>query len=248
MKTNTRSTRPVKVFLLDQVVENLSVLDAAIVGDLYYWIAKDLNPWRNADDYAKFFKVNEKTVRSRLQLLSDHHKYFKRRRTRMKSGYLGAYEYSACQNSNSVALKGIYKRLLEKCSSLSDFGKFDPEWSEVQEIPEFQVLTLSSIESCGDIKSAYLLCRLAWGQAVHEQGELCFRSIKHFEKWSNLGERTAQRHLEKLEAKGFATSSKVGSDFMVSVYQSNSDVLDIEDFLNNVQQNRFDSIMELTEG
>lgn len=215
----TLTTRPEKIFLLDQVVQNFGVLEAAIVGDLYFWIAKGSKPWRLVEDYSELFMLNEKTIREKMKVMFEQHQLFYRKRTRMNEGYLGAYQYWAGKSGNSQTLLSIYVDLLNNEHHTNDFGRFEEGYSE---IPAFQMLTTEAIEQTGNVKSAYLLCRLAWAQSANCQKELYFNSKRHFTAWTNLGSRTAYRHLVKLRQLEALTIKEEKNCLSVSVNQENS--------------------------
>lgn len=195
--------RPEKIFLLDQVVEYQGVLDAAITGDLYYWIAKGMKPWRRVEDYEELFLVNEKTIRSRMKGLFEDNEYFYRERSRMKKGYLGAYQFSAANSSNSKALVKIYESILTNSDIGKDFGGFDVYVNEYKEVPRFQILQVDAIQQTGDIKLAYVLCRIAWGQTSKGQSGLLFNSKAHLGTYLHMTPKTAFRLVQRLQKQGF---------------------------------------------
>ncbi|MCW8108077.1 hypothetical protein OPS25_06165 [Alteromonas ponticola] len=236
--------RPEKIFLFDTVVNYQGVLGAAMTGDIYYWIAKGYNPWKCAEDYAEMFYVNEKTIRRKLRTLFEEQGYFHRKRTRMNSGWLGAYEYSHVNSHNSNALKELYTKLLTNNSPDHDFGEFDGCGNDYKEIPSFQILTIDSIDTTQDIKSAYLLCRISWAQSARGQTELYFRSNAHFEYWSNLGRGTAYRHLQKLRQLGVVTYNYSGSQFVVRASEDDPTVIYMESYMMDKQEVRAEALRD----
>lgn len=198
------TTRPEKIFLCDQVIQYTSILDAAIIGDLYYWIAKGKKPWRKASDYENLFRVNEKTIRNRFNSLTNEYRYLNRKRPRLDNGGFGAYQFSSNNTSNSKTLVSIYQGILNNSDINHDFGDFDPSETDYREIPRTQLLLTSSIEQTNCIKSAYLLDRICWAMVSRCQGELYFSNKAHLARWSSIKYKTAFRLIESLKTLGLA--------------------------------------------
>jgi hypothetical protein len=218
MRKASISTCPDKIFLLDQVVEKFSVLDAAIAGELYYWIAKGEQPWRVVSDYATWFLVNEKTIRLNIKNL-DAKKFFKVTRTRMRSGSYGANKFSKSNSGNSKALVGMYVSLLNNNFESKDFGEFDPNEPEYRETPKFQILFLKTIQEVGDLKAAYILDRICWAFNCYCEESRGFNSMTHFARWANLDRKTAERKLRFLEKNGFLESKESGGNLVITVFE-----------------------------
>ena len=193
---------PEKIFLCNQVIELNGLLDAAIVGDLFYWLAKGEQPWRKAEDYAEMFKVDAKTILRHFDRLTDELKYLSRKRTRLNNGKYGAYRFSDNQTKSSKALLSIYKGILQNSDIANDFGEFNQEEPEYKEVPSIQLLHIGSIADLKCYKSSYLLGRLCWAEVARGQEELFFASKSHFASWSGLQRKTAIRVLDKLKLKG----------------------------------------------
>ncbi|MED5236155.1 MAG: hypothetical protein VYD79_12880 [Pseudomonadota bacterium] len=203
MSNNKMSTVcPEKIFLCDQVIELSSLLDAAIIGDLFYWLAKGEKPWRKAEDYAEMFNVDAKTILRHFDRLTDELKYLSRRRTRLNNGKYGAYRFSDNQTKSSKALLSIYKGILQNSDIANDFGEFNQEEPEYKEVPSIQLLHIGSIAELKCYKSSYLLGRLCWAEIARGQEELFFASKSHFTNWTGLQRKTAIRVLDKLKGKG----------------------------------------------
>jgi hypothetical protein len=160
IKKRGESSRPTNLFLLTQCVELFGVLDAAILADLYYWIAKGDEPWRKAQEHADLFDVNEKTIRIHSKDLSDKHKCLGRKISILKSGKQGACKYFSTKSENSKSLKAQYIALFNQGFKKTDFGKALDQ--EVIEVPNFITLPVAFIERLKDINLAYLLARLYW--------------------------------------------------------------------------------------
>lgn len=198
------TTRPEKIFLCDQVIQYTSILDAAIIGDLYYWIAKGKKPWRKASDYENLFCVNEKTIRNRFTSLTSEYRYLNRKRPRLDNGGYGAYQFSSNNTGNSKALVSIYQGILNNSDIKHDFGDFDPSDTDYREIPRTQLLLVCSIEQTNCIKSAYLLDRLCWAMVSRCQDELYLSNKAHLARWSGIKYKTAFRLIERLKKLGLA--------------------------------------------
>lgn len=198
------TTRPEKIFLCDQVIQYTSILDAAIIGDLYYWIAKGKKPWRKASDYENLFRVNEKTIRNRFNSLTNEYRYLNRKRPRLDNGGFGAYQFSSNTTDNSKALLTIYQGILNNSDIKQDYGEFDPYDTNYREIPHTQLLLITSIEQTRCIKSAYILDRLCWAMVKRGQDELYFSNKAHLARWSSIKYKTAFRLIERLKKLGLA--------------------------------------------
>lgn len=215
MPKASKSVRPEKLFLLDQVVEKFSVLEAAITADLFYWIFKVEKPWKVVSDYAGWFGVNEKTIRRNIINLADA-KCFKVNRTRMRSGSFGANQFSKSNSGNSKVLYDLYASLFNNNFDSKDFGEFTPDESDYKECPRFQILFVDSIDEVEDIKAAYLLDRICWAMIARGQSELYFSSEAHFSRWANLDRKTSKRKLDHLRQKGMANYGQYGNRLVVS--------------------------------
>ena len=147
--------------MLDQIIKNTGLLDAAIIGDLFYWIAKGEKPWRNYNDYAQLFNVSIKTIQTRSSFLTEDLRYLSRTRTRMNNGHLVAYKYASNATKNSKILKGMYIDILNNSSINRDYGEFDPNCQEYKEIPNIQLLLPDTIQLTKCYKQAYLLDRIS---------------------------------------------------------------------------------------
>lgn len=209
---------PEKIFLCNQVIEQSSLLDAAITGDLFYWLAKGDKPWRKAADYAQIFKVDSKTILRHFDHLTDDLKYLSRKRTRLENGKYGAYKFSANQTQNSKALLSIYKSILQNSDIEKDFGKFDQEVADYAEIPSIQLLHIGAVSELGCYKSAYLLGRFCWAEVARGQDALYFSNKNHVAKWAGLKRKTALRVLDKLKERGLITYSYSDAGFEVATY------------------------------
>ena len=239
------STRPEKIFLLDQVVEKFSVLDAAIAGELYYWIAKGEQPWRVVSDYATWFLVNEKTIRLNIKNL-DAAKFFKVTRTRMRSGSYGANKFGKSNSGNSKALLNEYLALLNNNFESKDFGEFDPDEPAFKEIPKFQLLFIKTIQEVGDLKAAYIFDRICWALNTKCQESLYFRSLSHFAKWSNMDRKTAQRKLDYLAAHKHVETEMTQGRLTVTAYEESLAYCRFSNFIEEKEEARKDGIMEAT--
>jgi len=217
-----RSTRPTKIFLLEQIIKSSGLLNAAMIGDLYYWICKGESPWRNAHDFADWFHVSDQAILNHSKELSERLQYLSRNRTRMKKGHRGAYSYCANKTPSSKNLTDIYANILSNASINRDFGEFDPNCDEYKEIPTVQLLLIDTIELVGCYKQAYILDRISWALVAREQEQLFFRSKQHFDEWASLGDKTGQRLLKKLNDNGFTFTEECNGQFLVSARQDTS--------------------------
>lgn len=204
INTQLKTKRPEKIFLCEQIIQNHSLLDAAIIGELYFWIAKFGKLWRRAEDYEELFHVNEKTIRNHLILLSEVSRYLDRKRPRLNNGGFGAYEFTSNNTKSSKALLAMYQGILNNSDIKNDFGAFDPSDTNYKEIPRTQLLLIASIEQTKCIKSAYLLDRLCWAMVSRGQNELYFSNKAHFARWSSIKYKTAFRIIERLKQLGLA--------------------------------------------
>lgn len=224
MKKNKQlsTTRPEKIFLCDRVIRNNSLLDAAIIGDLFYWIAKGKEPWRKAEDYEVLFHVNEKTIRRHFEIISQDLRYLNRSRPRLNNGGFGAYKFHANKTSSSRFLLSTYEGILLNSDIKHDYGDFDPYEPDYREIPDMQLLLVNSIEQTRNISAAYILDRICWALVVRGQDELYFSSKAHFAKWTSFKYKTALRTLDRLRALDIADFEHRGSQLVVWVNECNS--------------------------
>ena len=215
------TTRPEKIFLLDKVIQNNSIIDAAITGELYYWIAKGYKPWRKAEDYAEMFKVNEKTIRQHFSTLAGkEYRYLHKTRPRLDNGGFGAYQFSANKTHNSRVLQSVYTNILNNSSINHDYGEFDCDEPTYKEIPRIQLLHVPTVQRLQCIKSAYMLGRICWALVKRGQYELYFSDKAHLARWSSLRYRTAFRIIEKLAAMNEVYYCTTDNQLVVGVAES----------------------------
>lgn len=237
------TARPEKLFLNHQVIEHNGVLTAAIVGDLFYWLAKGAKPWRLARDYAELFNVNEKTIRLHFDKLVDELNYISRARTRMGDGKLGAYQFKANSKADSKALLSIYKSILNNSNIKGDFGEFDPNCPDYKEIPTTQLLLMSTVAETRCIKSAYLLDRINWALVARYQDELCFRDKGHLSNWLGLPYKTAGRLLDRLTNLGMV-SYEIKNDQLIVASYTNSSRDFFESYMSDKHESRSTAVAE----
>jgi hypothetical protein len=202
IKKQAESSRPKNIFLLTQCVENFGVLDAAILADLYYWIAKGDEPWRKAQTHADLFAVNEKTIRTHSKDLAVKRECFGRRISMLNNGKQGACKYFPTKAKNSKILKEQYTALFNQGFKKTDFGEF--MGNEVKEAPDFITLPVAYIERLKNINLAYLLARLYW-ITFSESPSLTFRfnSQNKLSKVMMINRTTLMRYLDFLQLHGY---------------------------------------------
>jgi hypothetical protein len=241
----SKSIRPEKIFLFDQVVQKFGVLEAAITADLYYWIFKVEKPWKVVSDYAGWFGVNEKTVRININKLASN-KFFKMSRTRMRSGSYGANQFTKSNSINSKALFNLYVSLFNNGFDSGDFGEFDPNEPDYKENPKFQLLFMDTIKEAADIKAAYLLDRISWALNARCQDSLYFSSKSHFARWSNMDRKTSERKLTYLEQKGLIEFEFINNQLVVYTYEESSHFTRFSEFMEEKEEARKSGIIEAT--
>ncbi|MFW8589879.1 hypothetical protein ACOI22_03655 [Glaciecola sp. 2405UD65-10] len=243
--TKARSTRPLKIFLQHQIIVKDGLLDAIIIGELFYWIAKQESPWRNAGDYSAWLMTNPDTILSKFKSICETNQYLRRDRTRMKNGYLGAYKFNANKTQDSKTLKEIYSSILNNSNINIDYGEFNPDEPSYKEIPESQLIVLDTIDLVGCYKQAYILDRISWALVSRCADNLYFRSKQHFDDWCGLGTKTGQRLLAKLTAKGFAFGKSANNQFVVYADKDTSSYQFFSEYMCDKQQTRKASISEM---
>lgn len=238
----TRSTRPEKIFMLDQVVQGYGILQAAITGELYFWIAKNNKPWRVMSDYAQWFGVSEKTIRRNVDNLVAE-KFFRKSRTRLGQGQFGANQFTKLSSNNSETLVAYYQSLIANTFDSNDFGDYDHDGSEYRDIPEFQMLFIDTIHEVGDIKAAYLLDRICWGGNANA-GAMAFRSDPHFARWANMDRKTAERKLKQLQRQNLVMTATKSNHLFVQANQSSRAFERHQDFMTNKEELRSAGILD----
>ena len=202
IKKRATSARPTNLFLLTQCVELFGVLDAAILAELYYWIAQGDEPWRKAQEHADLFAVNEKTIRRHSIDLANKHQCFGRRDSMLKNGKKGACKYFAKKSGNSKALKEQYQALFNRGFKKTDFGEYMA--GEVIEVQRYVTLPVAYIERLKDIELAYLLARLYWVTFSENPSlEFRFSSQNKLAKAMFMNRTTLMRNLDLLQEYGY---------------------------------------------
>tara|TARA_R110001583_G_scaffold31348_2_gene107273 strand:+ start:1275 stop:2033 length:759 start_codon:yes stop_codon:yes gene_type:complete len=210
------SARPTNLFLLTQCVELFGVLDAAILAELYYWIAKGDEPWRKAQEHADLFSVNEKTIRRHSIDLAKKHQCFGRRDSMLKNGKKGACKYFAKKGGNSKALKEQYQALFNRGFNKTDFGECMT--GEVVEVQRFVTLPVAFIERLKDIEQAYLLARLYWITFSENPSlEFRFSSQNRLAKAMFMNRTTLMRYLDLLQEKNYLEHSCSTSGIVILI-------------------------------
>ncbi|MDO6691803.1 hypothetical protein Q4574_00845 [Aliiglaciecola sp. 3_MG-2023] len=243
IKKRGESARPENIFLLTRCVEIFGILDAAILADLYYWIAQGKEPWRKAQEHADLFAVNEKTIRAHSKYLAEKHKCFGRRISMLKNGKQGACKYFPTKSENSKALKEQYYALFNNGFKKTDFGKFMAE--EVIEVPKYITLPIAFIERLKNINLAYLLARLYWITFSENPDPVFrFRSQAKLARAMLLNRTTLLRYLNLLEDYKYLTHSDQANGIVISI-NTDSDLYEIlSDWIVDNQEARVELIME----
>jgi hypothetical protein len=242
IKKQAKSSRPKNIFLLTQCVKLFGVLDAAILADLYYWIAKGDEPWRKAQEHADLFAVNEKTIRTHSKDLAVKHKCLGRKISMLKNGKQGACKYFPTKSKSSQALKAQYIALFNQGFKKTDFGKALEE--EVKEVPDFITLPVAYIERLKDINLAYLLARLYW-ITFSENPSLTFRfkSQNKLSKVMMINRTTLMRYLDFLQQNGYLSHTTQSNGITICI-NDDSDLYELlSDWIYRNQVAREDMIM-----
>jgi hypothetical protein len=242
IKKRGESSRPTNLFLLTQCVESFGVLDAAILADLYYWIAKGDEPWRKAQEHADLFAVNEKTIRNHSKDLAVKRECFGRRISMLKNGKQGACKYFPTKSGNSKSLKEQYIALFNQGFKKTDFGKVLEQ--EVIEVPKFITLPVAFIERLKDINLAYLLARLYWITFSENPNPIFrFSSQNKLAKTMLLNRTTLKRYLDFLQKNYYLTHTLQSNGIVITINQD-SDLYELlNDWIYRNQETRDDMIM-----
>jgi hypothetical protein len=242
IKKRGESSRPINLFLLTQCVKLFGVLDAAILADLYYWIAKGDEPWRKAQEHADLFAVNEKTIRIHSKDLSDKYKCLGRKISMLKNGKQGACKYFPTKSENSKSLKAQYVALFNQGFKKTDFGKVLEQ--EVIEVPNFITLPVAFIERLKDINLAYLLVRLYWITFSENPNPVFrFSSQNKLAKAMLLNRSTLIRYLDFLQKYDYLTHTLQNNGIEITINQD-SDLYELlNDWIYRNQVTREDMIM-----
>jgi hypothetical protein len=243
IKRRVTSARPTNLFLLTQCVELFGVLDAAILADLFYWIAQGDEPWRKAQEHADLFAVNEKTIRLHSINLAVEHGCYGRRDSMLKNGKKGACKYFAIKTGNSKALKDQYHALFNRGFKKTDFGEFMA--GEVTEVPKYITLPVAYIERLKDINLAYLLARLHWITFSEDPSPVFrFSSQNKLAKAMLLNRTTLMRYLDLLQVYKHLTHTEHDNGIVISINQD-SDLYELmNDWIGEKQELREALIME----
>jgi hypothetical protein len=203
---------PPKIFILDQLVQIQGVLGAALIGEIYFWIAKaelqqNKNPWKLNCNYASWFNKHERTIGRKLERLHSIG-WLDRKRSRHPKGYLWGYTYTKANNQNSDIILNYYKSFIKNEFVTNDHGNFDPNDTDAKENPTFQMLHTSSIAELGDLDEAYVLDRLSWIFHSREDTQLSYRSYNHLSSALNMKPKKVIGIIHKLERKQLLSNSE----------------------------------------
>jgi hypothetical protein len=196
---------PPKIFLLDQIVEKQGVLSAALIGDLYFWIAKEeleqnSSPWKVNCDYAFWFNKHEKTIARNLEKLHSIG-WLSRERGRHPKGYLWGYNYTKAKTENSNIILNLYKSFIKNEFKSNDHGEFDPNDANAKQNPKYQMLHTSTITELQNLDQAYVLDRLCWIFHSREDTQLSYRSYNHLSGALNMKPKKVISIIDTLERK-----------------------------------------------
>lgn len=201
------SVKPKKIFIYQGAVSKYGLLNAAIIGELFYWFSIGKNKfYRRAKDHAEIFHCSRSAISNHHKQLYDAGVIERSRPYSKKHGGRLAYDYTIKDSQEARLLLSQYKFLLNKASDkgTSDFGQpnFESNDSQTAVIrPWMATVFTSVIDEIQDLTTAYLYSRLAWlSNNADYQGGATFNNKKALAEWAILQRATTDRHLRKLEA------------------------------------------------
>lgn len=225
-KTIAQASKPERLFLFNDLIGRVGLVQAAILSDLYFWFSKDIEPWRTYENWSSWLCVNRRTIARQVDLLESNTVTIKRKRTRLRGGGLGAYKFSPTEHENSKYSSSLYNGLFTNEFSTNDLGSLERD--KVSK-PKFQMLYVDSIESLGGLTSAYIVNSLAWTAVNLDEEVIQYYSISSLAKRLNIGRITLKRNLDKLEEQGLVSlefdGRKIAIELLKDAYQVQEDFL-----------------------
>ena len=219
-KPKAQASRPEHLFLFNDLVGSVGLVKAAILSDIYYWLAQGKEPWRTYENWSSWLCVNRKTIARNVdQLVSIE--TISRKRTRLFNGGLGAYQFSLTKHENSKYVLGLHKGFFANEYSSNDLGSM--EKGKVSK-PKFQMVQVDSIEKLGDLTLAYIVNGLAWTAASLEAEAVNYYSISFLAKRLNLERKTLKRNLDSLEERGLLNMKFNGRQVSIELFNEANEV------------------------
>lgn len=219
-KTIAQASKPDRLFLFNGLISSIGLVKAAILSDLYFWFSKDIEPWRTYENWSNWLCVNRRTIARQVDLLESNTGTIKRKRTRLRGGGLGAYQFLPTEHENSKYVSNLYNGLFTNEFSTNDLGSMERDKASK---PKFQMVYVDSIESLGGLTSAYIVNSLAWTAANLDGNSINYDSISFLAKRLHLERKTVKRSLDKLNENGLVnmefSGRKVAIELINEAYQ-----------------------------
>jgi DNA-binding MarR family transcriptional regulator len=239
--SKAQASRPVHLFLSNDLVKAVGLVEAAILADLNYWFIQGKNPWRTYQNWAEWLGVSVKTIGKHIKSLTEK-SFLNKERTRLSGGGLGAYKYSKSTHENSKFAYQTYKDIFNNKHSSNDLGSIDQDYVNN---PKFQLVQLDSISALGDLTLAYIINSLAWFAASLETYRIEYSSISSLATRLNIRRNTLTRCLDKLERNKALVMTSEGWKIQIELLNEGKKVQ--EDFfiwLSGVQEKRLHAFVQ----
>jgi len=248
-KTKSLSTRPEKIFIYDAAIQRYGLLKAAIVGELYYWLAIEKKPFRRYQDHAVLFHVSRACAGYAHTSLTDKSNLFKRNQPRSKKhGGKLAYNYEIGSDEFCAELKDNYRSIIRNEKRKSDFGEFyAPDEPMFNLHAKTHTILTDIIDEFADLNKAYIYTRLCWFSYTAEVGSnhFSFNSIASLANLLGLNRTTLTRRLDELVELD-CIEYEISVHHLSVLLHSNNQCYEIyQNWINGVNEKRTDGIQDL---
>lgn len=215
MSQNTKAPAQAKIpdrlFLYGELVDELGVIQAAILSDLYFWFVKGEQPWRTYQNWSDWLGVSTKTIARQVERLVNSTEAINRKRTILSSGGKGAYKFSLSNTKKSKYIFQLYSELASNKHSTNDLGSID---GESISSPNYQMVYVNSIGKFGGLELAYVVNCLAWNSANCIDN---YSSISYLAERLNLNRTSLKRYLNGLNDLGLLSLNSDGRRVFVTL-------------------------------
>lgn len=238
-KSKAQAKKPNRLFLFNDLISRVGLVQAAILGDLYFWFSKDIEPWRTYENWSSWLCVNRRTIARQVDLLVNKTSAVTRKRTRLASGGLGAYRFSPTKHGNSEYVSSLYNGLSANKYSTNDLGGLERD--KVLK-PKFQMVYVDSIESLGGLTSAYIVNSLAWTAANLDGDSINYYSISFLAKRLNIERNALKRNLDKLKGSGLISMEFRGRQITIELLNEAYEVQEnFDNWIEEVREKRVEA-------
>ncbi|MDT0596102.1 hypothetical protein [Glaciecola petra] len=244
------STKPNVFFINEDAVKKYGVLDAAIIGEMYFWFATGKSKFfRKFEDHSNFFYVSATTIGNHHKKLTEAGIFNRTRSFSKIHGGKLAYDYTIGDSPDANKFLSEAKRVLIKDDGKgrSDFGTFSDEYEfNLTMTPRTLSLLTCAIDHFKDLTTAYIYGKLVWVEFNDpEKKGIGASRFSDMARFFGINRNTLKRKLELLNSLGYI-AFQLNNDFCSIVIDRDSKIFEeFESYMLDINESRHIGIMDI---